>query len=285
MTWILRIASGLGVVWCLSALLGCSSKPEVPSNVFSGKLEGSCSALFGRPTETTGLDSSKCAPACSCNGVSWEPPAYDSAAVEELKQWTLTNPPEELKANPYEKDVPSRKSGAVCAVLPDSAKAKSYSLQTYESVAAAEKAGGQVTHFGECGLCSSLLNLAVYMGKPDLTDPVRSCALKGLGGDDEAALKCLMDIGFDRPCAQIWFYNTVNTRQACLSDCLAHLQSKHHTEDGKLNPCIQCDEDKSGPIFKAYAGRTRRNSGLASALCRPCDTIHPVSQSFTSLAP
>lgn len=282
---VFRIIGMFGVLWCMASLVACSNTPEIPSNVFSGKLEGTCKALFGRPTETTGLDSTQCSPGCSCNGVSWEPPAYDDAAVEELNQWTLSNPPSNLDSNPYEKDVPQRKAGAVCGVLPSPDKAKTYSLETYDSVEAAEKAGAQVTHFGECGLCSSLKNLAVYMGKPDLTDPVRSCALKGLGGDDEAALKCLMDIGFDRPCAQIWFYNTVNTRQVCLSDCLAHLQSKHHTEDGKLNPCIQCDEDKSGPIFKAVSGRTRRNSGLASALCRPCDTLSPVSQKFTSLVP
>ena len=54
----------------------------------------------------------------------------------------------------------------------------------------------------------------------------------------------------------------------------------YHTPDGALNPCIQCDEDESGPVFKAVAGRTRRNSGLASALCRPCESVASVTHQY-----
>ena len=55
------------------------------------------------------------------------------------------------------------------------------------------------------------------------------------------------------------------------------MEDPHHNPDGSLNDCIQCDEDQSGAVFKAIAGRTRRNSGLASALCRPCDSVYQVS--------
>lgn len=41
--------------------------------------------------------------------------------------------------------------------------------------------------------------------------------------------------------------------------------------DGHLNPCLQCDEDKSGTLFKYYSGRTRRNSGIKSEIDRPED--------------
>ena len=40
----------------------------------------------------------------------------------------------------------------------------------------------------------------------------------------------------------------------------------YNQEDGTLNPCLQCDEDVFGPVFKALAGRTRRKSGLAAAI-------------------
>ena len=40
-----------------------------------------------------------------------------------------------------------------------------------------------------------------------------------------------------------------------------------------LNDCLQCDEDEAGPVFKAVAGRTRRRSGLESAIARPCSTV------------
>ena len=39
--------------------------------------------------------------------------------------------------------------------------------------------------------------------------------------------------------------------------------------DGSLNDCLQCDEDVSGPNFKFFSGRTRRNSGIPSAIMRP----------------
>ena len=41
----------------------------------------------------------------------------------------------------------------------------------------------------------------------------------------------------------------------------------------ELNDCLQCDEDKSGPIFQHFAGRTRRRSGLLSAIVRPCKSL------------
>lgn len=37
----------------------------------------------------------------------------------------------------------------------------------------------------------------------------------------------------------------------------------------RLNSCLQCDECRSGPIFQKFAGRTRRGSGIESAILRP----------------
>jgi len=50
--------------------------------------------------------------------------------------------------------------------------------------------------------------------------------------------------------------------------------------DGELNKCLQCDEDKSGPIFKYESGRTRRNSGIKSEIDRPVDQIYNVSHCY-----
>lgn len=47
--------------------------------------------------------------------------------------------------------------------------------------------------------------------------------------------------------------------------------------DGSLNSCLQCDEDESGPVFKYYSGRTRRNSGIESEIPRPSDSIYPMN--------
>jgi len=57
-------------------------------------------------------------------------------------------------------------------------------------------------------------------------------------------------------------------------------------EDGRLNACLQCDEDRSGPVFKAIAGRTRRNSGIQSSIPRPTEEIAPVIHDYVpDLAP
>jgi hypothetical protein len=39
---------------------------------------------------------------------------------------------------------------------------------------------------------------------------------------------------------------------------------------------LQCDEDQSGAGFKFSAGRTRRNSGIESAIKRAETEIYPV---------
>ena len=67
-------------------------------------------------------------------------------------------------------------------------------------------------------------------------------------------------------------------REICLNSMLD--AEPYNQEDGSLNQCLQCDEDVSGAVFKAMAGRTRRNSGLASAICRPCDTVWRIQHNY-----
>ena len=60
-----------------------------------------------------------------------------------------------------------------------------------------------------------------------------------------------------------------------MTSCLTHLNDPNNGPPPTcgLNKCLQCDEDKAGPIFSQYAARTRRRSGLISEIIRPCDTI------------
>lgn len=262
-----------------------SSTTETPSTSSSDTAADSssgealpCEALFGRPTAATGLAADACRPECPCLD-GWVAPEYTDADLEALRARALIDPPAELDADPYETpDAFEEQPDSVCGVLLDGADA--YRLQTYEGVSAAEAAGAQVTHFGACGLCSPLSDLAVYIDHVDLTEPVRACGVLGLTQGDDANLQCLLDLGFTPPCAQIWLYNTINTRTACLDECLDALDAPYHLPDGSLNPCLTCDEEQSGPVFKAVAGRTRRNTGLASALCRPCATVHPLTHVY-----
>lgn len=238
-----------------------------------------CTSLFGMPNDATGLDSTQCAPSCPCEG--FEPPRYSEEAIATLIATEHLNPLPLLDSDPYEGGaaVPDPVQG-VCGLLPDGTKPRAYRLETFSTAADATAAGATITHTGSCGLCSSLANLAVYIRIPDLTEPVRACGVLGMFRGEEANMNCLRELGFEEACAQIWYYNTVNTRTHCQSICTQLMTATYHSEDGAPNECLQCDEDNSGPIFKKVAGRTRRNSGLPTAICRPCDTVAPIVHDY-----
>lgn len=242
---------------------------------------GACITLFGAPSENSGLTSTQCSPACACQDLVFQPPVYSPSTLAQLAAQELANPPPLLSADPYDTpDLFPDQADKFCAVTSEPESPLQYRLTTYNSLQAVESAGATLTHFGGCGLCSSLQDLVVYLTRTDLAGPVRECAMLGIDGTEAEVITCLQAIGFSPSCAQIWHFNTRYTRQHCLEPCLAAIDAPYHRPDGELNPCIQCDEEKSGPVFKAVAGRTRRNSGVPSALCRPCATIAPVRHDY-----
>jgi hypothetical protein len=151
-----------------------------------------------------------------------------------------------------------------------------YRLATFGSAAEAGEQGYRVTHTGACGACSTLQDLAVYLERPDLTSPVRKC------GMTPGTLECLEALGFTHPCAQIWNFNVQNTKRECFGVCMRSWMSGEAStaSDGGLNDCLQCDEDRSGPVFKAVAGRTRRNSGIRSSIQRPDEQVSRVVHDY-----
>jgi len=259
----------------LAGLAACAgSSPAQPDG---------CAVLFGRPSAQTGLGDAQCRPSCACGATVWTPPAYGAAFVDSLvTAWAPESPFPPLSADPYASPAPpDDPPGTVCAVLPTGpagAAPRPYRLDTWPTEAAARAAGARPTHFGRCGVCSTLANLAVYMRENDLTAPVRACGLSS--ATFEANVACLQGLGFDLPCAQVWAYNTAHTRSACLAPCLAALDQPYHLPDGRLNDCLRCDEERSGAVFKGVAGRTRRNSGLPNALCRPCAEVQPLVHDY-----
>lgn len=281
-----------GAALWLALLAGCDDdvtlaplEDHVATTPAASASAASCggTVLFGRPVARTGLSEDECQPRCTCGGATFEAPVYGQSDIDELLSWSLESPPADLEADPYA--APPRAPSPpeeVCAVLPSPSGGKTYTLASYASLAAARAAGATVTHYGACGLCSSLANLAVYMKFPDLTAPVRDCGIKGLGGDEATQLACLEKLGLEHACAQIWSYNTDHTRAVCFDTCIAALGAPYQNADGSLNACLQCDEDQSGAVFKAVAGRTRRNTGIASALCRPCSEVRPLLHQYST---
>lgn len=257
--------------------------PGAPDASADATAVDGCSMLFGRPNDKTGLGADRCQPSCACGATVFTPPTYDDAFVRSLvEDFTLSTPSPPLAGDPYAGPAPTASpESTVCAVVLEASASdepRPYGLATYASEADARAAGAKPTHFGRCGVCSSLENLAVYMRENDLAAPVRACGLEGGGAD--AGVACLRKLGFDLPCAQAWYYDTAHTKAECLTTCLAELSHPYQLPDGTLNPCIQCDEEKSGPVFKATAGRTRRNSGLPNSLCRPCSEVRPLVHAY-----
>jgi hypothetical protein len=156
-----------------------------------------------------------------------------------------------------------------------------YELRTFADPASAERAQFRVTHFGRCGICSTLDDLRVYLLRPDLITPVSRCTIRTFVSD-RWALDCLEALGFSPACAESWLYNGRNTRRVCFATCLKAwlLGSPNNLPDGRLNPCLACDVEKSGPVFKRVAGRTRRNSGLSSRIERPTPEIRELDHDY-----
>jgi hypothetical protein len=159
--------------------------------------------------------------------------------------------------------------------------AASYQLLTYASMEDAEVAGGFVTHTGHCGVCSTIQDLAAYVKSVDLTTQGKFCAKQGILSL-EAGRKCYLNLGMTEDCADIWADNSWNTATECFADCILEgttdSPNNGPAPECKLKDCLQCDEDKSGPVFRQFAGRTRRRSGLLSAIARPCDQLVVLDQ-------
>ena len=177
-----------------------------------------------------------------------------------------------------------RSNTEVCAVRFVDSNRVDYHLRTFPDRESAIRKGYVITHRYHCGTCSSLRDLAVYLEKPNLTAPARTCARRLTAAGIKA---CLMEaVGFEEPCAETWTYNVLHTRRQCAATCIRHyglwnvltdnMSDEHVDEHGNLNPCLACDEDTSGPGFQYAAGRTRRTSGLTSAIYRPAPETFPV---------
>ena len=176
------------------------------------------------------------------------------------------------------------KNNFVCAIQFTDNKKFNYKLKSFPTRKAAENAKYMITHHGKCGMCSTLEDLAVYLAKPNLTAPARKCS-KGINISSIA--NCYkQNIGFSTYCSEQWAYNSIHTRQRCGEICLEHygffnilldrIQKPNIDKDGYLNICLACDEFKSGSGFKYGAGRTRRNSGIYSAIERDDFEIYKI---------
>lgn len=207
---------------------------------------------------------------------------YTDSEIEAFYEKVILNPVA-VDTNPY-RDYESSSwyeypEEAVCAVKYAEDRIH-YVIATFDSEDAAEENGFIVTHKGHCGTCSTLQDLATYLYHPDLTTPVRRCS--ALVWFKPWSIRCLESLGFTSECSETWYYNAQNTAKDCFRPCIdAWLKNDpFNNPDGSLNDCLACDEEFSGPVFKYVAGRTRRNSGIRSAIDRPDEEIYPIIHDY-----
>ena len=76
----------------------------------------------------------------------------------------LINPPDLIKKNPFnkKKNLKKYKQSGICAIIPISS--TKYKLQSFNSKKQIPKKS-IITHYGKCGACSSLQDLAIYKKK------------------------------------------------------------------------------------------------------------------------
>lgn len=211
------------------------------------------------------------------------------SALREFKNKILLNPYPNFSYNPYKNQTKEfneeiketlENKNIVCAFKYINENRTLYQIENFLNKKLAEENGYIVTHQGQCGACSNLNDLAVYLSR-GLTSPVRKCGFLTIISD-KLALNCLKKIGFTNSCAQIWLFNAINTRQNCFTTCMiSWIKNEPFADkDGKMNKCINCDEVISGPVFQYFSGRTRRNSGIESEIKRPGEQIYNITHCY-----
>jgi hypothetical protein len=223
---------------------------------------------------------------------------FSADVVNQFKSLQVTNP-YTLSCNPYndtECDTTPPQiltelgDDAVCGIkystttLDEMSCPIEYGLMSYQSETAANADGAFPTHWGACGVCSTAHDLAVYIEFPDLTTKGTECTIRTLS-DFQDGIDCYTEVGYTEPCARIWAYNGINTREECFGVCakftLSGAPNNSPAPTCRIADCLQCDEDMSGPAFQKVGARSRRRSGLLSKIARLCDAILLVDHVLT----
>lgn len=158
-----------------------------------------------------------------------------------------------------------------------------YDRHFYPTKEDAHKNNTNIMTCGPCGECSTIHDILLYhKTKNNLTEVTRMCAFKSLFSE-QWGLECMQQqVGFTPKCNECWMENIKCDRNNCKWICLWSLfiGEPFVDEHGKLNKCLQCDEDNCGPAFKKCAGANRRRACIRSdiirddqLICKECEKV------------
>lgn len=161
---------------------------------------------------------------------------------------------------------------------------REYGMKTFSSYEAAMSEGAVVTHLGACGVCSNANDLAVLMDDK-LNGKAEEC--RAFNWSRKRARECFENIGFTEDCAWLWATDSMYTSYKCFLPCKhSRWLPGNDLETCELNECNKCVEEKSGPVFELFAGRTRLNSGIISSttIKRKCAVLADVGHDPSSIS-
>ena len=146
----------------------------------------------------------------------------------------------------------------------------------YNTIEEAHNNNTKILGCGPCGACSNEHDVHLYWKtKNNLTMVSRLCAVTSLVSE-KLGEKCMKHyVGFTDECNKCWMENIKCDRENCKWVCLWSLirNEPYVDKEGKLNSCLQCDEDICGPAFKECAGANRRRSCIYSDIMRDWNLI------------
>lgn len=198
----------------------------------------------------------------------------------------------------------------VCALIGVDPHTRTYRPQT-QLFADAKAQNSLILHQGDCGLCSTTQDLAVYLRGTDLSGVGHKCQVAGgfLGPDswkckiysrsparsdpedernksilDDEMLQCWRDAdtGLTDECIKIWAWDTISASCGeCATPCLHDKDLScgiyNDPKTGELCDCLECDHQCYDPIFTKYTGLTRRRAGMISEVGRNCTDVYAYS--------
>jgi len=315
--------------YCIPDKEPCDVCPSLENRVIAATQQGSQDAAFfsqlevANPKSLFAFDPPGCQPYPLVAQAQGGVPVCEGLVQENSK------PSKSSKSKSSKKGKKDRKGPVQCSFnyKEDICDTKRYNLveENKKQTKKDKKTSKFVTHTGSCGVCSTAQDLAVNLS-PSLGQDAFICAAalsQAFQSQDPALIAqafptligCFAQLGFTPPCAFIWASNGFNTFLTlaltatvpmppgipascleCASTCFVDPNLPECLRPIKqgtceLSACFSCDEDASGPIFKQFGGRTRRNSGVITTFQtpvypgtpfvgtkRPCSTIDNVKQ-------